>query len=421
MPKVVHLQIATESTGRIPLRLHKAFLKSGIDSSIITLRSSINDDEKIKQRGWVPKVLAWFDHLTQTFLNRHNKKEYGNFSFPVFGSNVSKMTDVQNADFIYVHWVLGGFFNFKSFKQVAMLGKPVIFFMHDMWNITGGCHHSFACEKYTEQCYNCQILSSENKKDRSYIEFKKKLKLYNRFNNLYFISPSRWLYDCARKSKLTQSKPIYYIPNLIDHSFFKPFNKNIAKKILNIELTDKVIAFGSVSINSPYKGWSYLKEALNILEKDKEFNTNITVLIFGSSHSKNITYSVPFKIRFMGFLRDEYSTLLAYNAADVFIAPSLADNLPTTVLESLSCGTPVVGFDVGGIPDMICHKVNGYLAKYKDAFDLYTGIKFCLNYKINGFSLPEFNEELIIEKHKELHRKLSNYSRLNTPNEESVI
>jgi glycosyltransferase involved in cell wall biosynthesis len=402
--KVVHLQIASESTGRAPLRLHRAFLQSGINSLMVTLRRSINDDEKIKQKKFWPKVLAWLDQSIQSYLNRNNRKEFGVFSYPVFGSDVSEMPAIKNAELIYIHWALGGFLNFESINKIAKLGKPVIFFMHDMWNITGGCHHSFTCQKYTEHCYNCQMLVPDKKKDRSYREFEKKLQLYSQFNNLYFIAPSKWLYNCAREATLTQSKPIYYIPNIIDHSLFKPFEKSVAKNILNIKVSDIVIAFGSASLNSPYKGWSYLKEALDILSKDENFKHEITVLIFGNGNNKAITEAIPFKIKLMGFLRDEYSTMLSYNAADVFIAPSVADNLPTTVLESLACGTPVIGFNVGGIPDMIRDRQNGYLAKYKDAYSIYEGIKFCIQNNLKGFTPREFDEDTILKKHIDLHR-----------------
>ncbi len=408
MTKVVHLQIASESTGRAPLRLHRAFLKSGIDSLMLTLRRSANDDETVKQKGYWPKISSWFDQRIQSYLNRNNRKEFGVFSYPILGTNISKLATVKNADLIYIHWALGGFLNLKNFTEIAKLGKPVIFFMHDMWNITGGCHYSFTCQKYITQCHTCQVLPHEKKKDRSLKEFKKKIEFYSGFNNLSFIAPSKWLYNCALESKLTCQKPVYYVPNIIDHSFFKPFDKKIAKTILNIHPSEIVIAFGSVTINSPYKGWQYLKEALTILYNDKTFNANITILIFGKGYNKKIAESVPFKIKFMGFLRDEYSTILAYNAADVFIAPSLADNLPTTVLESLSCGTPVVGFDVGGIPDMIKNKENGYLAQYRDANDIYEGIKFCLENKLIGYTLPQFDETFIINEHLDLHKKVKN-------------
>ncbi|HNF02863.1 MAG TPA: glycosyltransferase, partial [Ferruginibacter sp.] len=112
--------------------------------------------------------------------------------------------------------------------------------------------------------------------------------------------------------------------------------------------------------------------------------------------------AIPFKTRFVGFLKDEYSVSLVYNAANVFVVPSLADNLPTTVLESLSCGTPVVGFDVGGIPDMISHRENGYLARYKSAEDLAEGIRFCIKNQVKGRILANFEKDSVMKRHLDL-------------------
>ena len=401
MIKVVHLQIFTELTGRAALRLHRAFLKNGIDSSMITLRRAINDDEKIKQKGKISSIVARMDRSIQAYLNKNNIKELGTFTYPVLGSDVSQLGEVKKADIIYIHWALGGFLNLTSFEKLAKLGKPVIFFMHDMWNITGGCHHSFTCEKYKSHCFNCPILPGQKTKDLSFKGFEKKLNLYSKYNNFYFISPSKWLYECAKQSALTKNKPLFHIPNILEKNFFKPFDKAIAKNLLNLNPNEPVIAFGATSIDSPYKGWNYLLKALKILASETKFK-NMSVIVFGGGYKKEIADEIPFQTTFTGYLRDEYSPVMIYNAADVFIAQSLADNLPTTVLESLNCGTSVVGFEVGGIPDMISHKGNGYLAKYKDANDIVEGIKFCINNKVKGYSLPEFETHRILEKHKSL-------------------
>jgi glycosyltransferase involved in cell wall biosynthesis len=412
MIKVAQLQIFTESTGRAALRLHRAFLKNGIDSSMITLHRAVNDDEKIKQKGKLSSITARLDRSTQAYLNKNNIKEFGAFSYPILGSDISHLNEIRNADIIYIHWVLGGFLNLTDFEKLAKLGKPVIFFMHDMWNITGGCHHSFTCEKYKSHCFNCQVFPKQKIKDLSFKGFEKKLNLYSKYNNLYFIAPSKWLYECAKQSGLTKNKPLFHIPNIIEKDFFKPFDKTIAKKILNINPNEAVIAFGATSIDSPYKGWDYLLKALKILASEIEFK-KISVLIFGGGYKKEIAAEIPFQTIFTGYLRDEYSPVMIYNAADVFIAPSLADNLPTTILESLSCGTSVVGFNVGGIPDMIKHKENGYLAKYKDANDIAEGIKFCLNNKIKGYNLSEFDPPSILEQHKSLFRHVLSSVKLN--------
>ena len=168
MIKVVHLQAFSESTGKAALRLHKAFLNSGIDSCMITLRATINDDEKIKQKNKTSKRIAWLNNKLQNYLNRNNIKEFGAFSYPVLGTDVSGMQEIKNADFIYIHWALRGFLNFSSFSKLAKLGKPVIFFMHDMWDITGGCHHSFTCEKYQTHCNNCPMFPGHKIKDLSF-------------------------------------------------------------------------------------------------------------------------------------------------------------------------------------------------------------------------------------------------------------
>jgi len=408
--KVVQLQFSKESAGSAALRLHNAFIEEGIDSNIVSLnRDSINDD-KIKNLGKKSRIISKLDDKLKSYINRKNIKQYGSFSYPVLGIDVSGMKEIKNADIIYLHWVLGGFLNFSNIEKLLKLKKPVIIVMHDMWWITGGCHYSFTCEKYLSGCNNCQMFPGNKKNDLSARAFKKKLKLYAKYDNFYLVSPSQWLYDCAKKALLTRGKPAFYIPNAINNKLYKPFDKNIAKYILNIDSNDIVIAFGAVKVSSPYKGWPYLQKALEILKEDKSFS-NISVLIFGSGYNKQIADTIPFKTKFMGYLRDDYSISLAYNATDVFVAPSLADNQPTTVVESMCCGTAVVGFDVGGIPDMIAHKENGYLAEYKNADDIANGIKFCITNKIKGKMLPVFEKSEVVKKHIELMNSL--YTQVN--------
>ena len=415
MIKVVQLQYFSESTGRAALRLHKAFLCNGIHSTLISLKRGINDDERIVQKGKKPKLIAWLDGKLKTYIMRNNLKELGFFSYPILGTNVSKMKATKEADYIYIHWALGGFLNLSNMEQLARLQKPIIFFMHDMWPITGGCHQSLTCEKYKSHCFDCQIFPKTKKNDLSFKGFKKKLKFYSEYSNLFFISPSKWLFDCAKQSALTRNKPIFHIPNLLDHTIFKPLDKNTAKQIFNIDPNERVILFGATSISSPYKGWAYLLQALKNLSHEPNFK-NISILMFGGGYKKEIVDEIPFNTKFVGHLSDEYSTALVYNAADVFIAPSLADNLPTTILESLNCGTAVVGFNVGGIPDMIKHKQNGYLAQYKDTDDLSEGIKFCLENKLKGFNMPEFEPSAILNKHINLLNQIKLSGNMNLTN-----
>ena len=398
--RILHLQYKTTEASPAN-RLHKAFLKAGMDSSLLCLYNELDEQKPISSLGrkakWISRVNNWIE----TYLKRKMTSQYGIFSYPVIGSDISELDVVKDADVIYIHWVLNGFLSLDSFNQLLKLNKRIIFFMHDMWTITGGCHHSFGCDKYMNQCHNCKFFIGNKEKDLSYKEFNEKKKLFSTYENISFIAPSKWLFDCAKQSALTKEKPVFYIPNYLDDDIFKPFEKSVAKNLLNIDQDEIVIAFGAISIESPYKGWEYLKEALELLYQDGNFK-NVSILIFGSGYKKEITEAIPFKIKFVGYLSNEYAINLMYNAADVFIAPSIAEVFGYVILESLRCGTPVVAFNTGGIPDLIEHKENGYLAQYKDAKDLAAGIKYCLGNQIKGYALPQFEGNAIMNSHKEL-------------------
>lgn len=403
MLKVIHIQYATNSAGGVVPKLHQAFLDAYIDSKILILTKNRNDNDndRIVYLGKMPKVISLLDSIVGNFLSKKNRNEFGLFSYSFFGTNVSKVSQVKDADVIYLHWVHFGFLNLRSIELLARLKKPVVIFMHDMWAITGGCHSSFSCEKYKSHCNDCQVFSGSKKNDWSSRQFDKKYKLYSRYSNLYFVTPSKWLLDCTKESFLTRNKPSFCIPNIVDKKVYKPINKNIARQILNLNVDDIILAFGAVTISNPAKGWAYFKKALDILNSEYK-DSKITVLFFGDGFNKQIANEIPYKSISLGYLSDEYSTALAFNAADIFVAPTLADNLPTTVLQSLNCGTPVVGFNVGGVPDMIKHKSNGYLAKYKDEADLANGIDYCLKNKLDVTVPIEFDKNRIIEQHLDL-------------------
>jgi len=406
MTKVVHLQNHLPSSGNAAYRLHKALLEQGVNSSMLSLTSDVPTGKRVDKL----RLAAGFKAIVHGRL--HNKKinkvdeSYGMFSYPILGNNIVEHIMVQDADIIYLHWILGGFLNFKNIEDLAKLNKPIIIFMHDMWTITGGCHYSFSCENFKTDCSSCQMFPNGGA-DLPMKAFKKKLKLYNRYKNLHFLAPSTWLFDLANASNLTKGKHIVKIPNLVDTKPFKPVDKKAAREILGLDTSGTVILFGAASPLSPYKGWNFLIKALNHL-KSQENTENISVAIFGSDYDENIASSIPFKTYFLGRLRDEYSTAMAYNAADVFVAPSLAETFGLVILEAMRCETPVAAFNTGGVSDIIEHKKNGYLAKYKDAEDLAKGIQYCLSENLNIEVTPHLDANTIVNQHISLYKKLLN-------------
>lgn len=405
MKKIVQLQYRSSSAGDFAKRLHNEFEHLGISSTTVSLYSDVAGSDIQLNLGKKERLIARLDNRAHEYMMRNANENFGLFSYPLLGTNVAKLAQVQEADVIYLHWVLMGFMNLNHIEQLAKLGKPIVVIMHDMWYLTGGCHYSFDCDKYKNKCHNCQVFQGEKDRDLSTRGFEHKMKFFKKYNNLHFVSPSKWLYECAQESALTKDKPLYHIPNVLDRSRFKPVDKKVAKEILNIGQEEKVILFGAVSVTSPYKGWSYLKSALQSLYQ-QEHPENTTVVVFGSSNNQAMADSIPFKTRFLGRLHDEYTVALAYNAADVFVAPSLADNLPYTIFESLGCGTPVVAFHTGGIPDLIQHRINGYLARYKDSEDIAEGIQYCLTHDLKVQPPAELDNALSMQKHLELIHSL---------------
>jgi len=316
-----------------------------------------------------------------------------------------------NPDIIHLHWISKGFIQFKSLSD---FNKPIVWTMHDMWPFTGGCHYSGDCQKYTDFCGTCPMLKSEKVHDLSRRLNLAKHEIYNRIDNLIFVTPSHWLAECARQSSLLSKAQIYTIPNPIDTELFKPIDQIKARTGLGLPLREKIVLFTAMkAVEDERKGYRYLIEALS------KCNTGeILLMVVGSDKPTGIEPK-NLNIRFMGVIDDPETLSKCYNVCDVMALPSLQDNLPNTGMESLSCGKPVVAFNVGGIPDMIDHKKNGYLATYKSSEDLYEGIRWVLyeadkntlNLNARRKALNQYDQAIVMEKYLDLYRTILNKSK----------
>ncbi|QQO09822.1 glycosyltransferase [Breznakiella homolactica] len=407
--KLLHINTNDISGGAAiaAYRLHKAMRNCNIDSELLALHQSIKDQGDILT---LPKTLTPLDlyhRLKEKIWSTiYLSNKQGRFSRFKFGIKVTKYIDISKYNVIYLHWVNDSFINYQVLKKILKSGKPVFWVLHDMFPITGGCHHSFDCDKYQSVCNYCPYIKKKRKKDISFYQQKKKAKIFNKYKNLFFISPSKWLFDSIKKSFVTKTNKVFHIPNIIPENNFKPVDTLFSRDCLGLEYNKKIILFGADSaLSNPYKGFEYFSLALQALAIDPKIKRDdIEVLIFGSSYNKTIAEILPFKTHFLGKLSDVYSLNLAYNAANLFCVSSLADNLPNTILESLATHTPVVGFNIGGIPDLVNLKT-GYLANYKDIDDLKNGIMKCL-YSSKLFfdfsSISNYSAVPIINKHFEM-------------------
>ena len=287
------------------------------------------------------------------------------------GSDITKLREFQEADVIHLHWINQGMLSLSGIRKILQNGKPVVWTMHDIWPATAICHLTLGCRYFVNRCANCKYLpGGGGSNDLSSRIWQKKQQILAD-GNIYFVACSRWLESEAKSSALLKGQKITSIPNPIDTHFYKKGNKQEARQRLGLPLDKKLILFASQRVTNENKGMSYLVEALTKCQTPGE------IVILGG-HAEEVVGQLPMKAHPLGYVNDEQRIIDVYNAADVFVLPSLSENLPNTIMEAMACGVPCVAFKVGGIPEEIDHLKNGYVAAYRDAADLAKGIDWVL-------------------------------------------
>ena len=293
------------------------------------------------------------------------------------GTDITRMEAFHWADIIHLHWVNQGFLSLTDLERVMASGKPVVMTLHDQWYFTGICHYSSGCDKYRTQCEHCPMLKGPGM-DLARRVFDRKRAMYEG-RNLTFVGCSRWMADLARQSRLTQGHTVTNVPNAIDTDVFMPMDKLEARRRHQLPIDKKLILFGAQRITDERKGFSYLKEACeHIAMHHSSLPGQLGVVVLGGD-AQSVKEALPLPVYTVNYLNNEREIAELYNAADLFVTPSLQDNLPNTIVEAMACGVPCVGFNVGGIPEMIHHRQDGYVADYCDSLDFAQGIAWCLN------------------------------------------
>jgi glycosyltransferase involved in cell wall biosynthesis len=369
--KILHISTSDLDGGaaRAAYRLHQGLLKSQIDSQMLVRAKLSQDGTVIQHKPLLAQISSKVDGLP---LRSYPQRDLSMFSVQWFPDNIVAQVKKINPDIVHLHWTHNGFLSIES---LAKFGKPIVWTLHDMWAFTGGCHYTKECDRYMQGCGKCPQLSSYKEQDLSWKVWKRKRKAW-RDIELILVAPSQWMAKQAGQSPIFANCRIKTISNGIDVEIYKPIDKALARRILNLPEDLNLVLFGAGSTSSdPRKGFQFLIKALQHLDPQRWYQ-KLALMVFGESQSD--TLPVDFETYYVGRLNDENSLALAYAAADVFVAPSIQDNLPNTVVESLSCGTPSLAFNIGGMPDMIKSKENGYLADPFDTRALAEGLEWIL-------------------------------------------
>ena len=290
------------------------------------------------------------------------------------GTDITRLREFQEADVIHLHWINQGMLSLKNIRKILESGKPVVWTMHDIWPATAICHYCRSCEQYQVECTKCPLLPGGNMAKQ--VWNKKKRMLQGQC--ITFVCCSEWLAGEAKKSALLKGQRIVSIPNAIDSRAFRPQEKQQARQALGLPSNRRIILFVSQRVTDPRKGMNYFVEAIQQLVRQfPEMQENSGVAILGG-HAEEVASQLALPSYPLGYVSDPQRIVSVYNAADVFVLPSLEDNLPNTLMESMACGVPCVSFRVGGIPEMIDHQTNGYVAHPRDVEDLAHGIHYVL-------------------------------------------
>lgn len=378
--KVLHISTYDINGGasKAAYRIHRGLGDIGVNSQML-VQVKFSDDVNVISNATkidkkFPKFKPHIDSLPKLFFSYFDKNvEKTSFSLQWLPSFALSSIVQINPDVINLNWISGGFINIET---IAKLNKPIVWTLHDMWAFTGGCHYSQGCQLYEKNCGNCPQMPPKYNLDLSRWVWQRKAKSWNNLNGT-IVTPSHWLAKCAAFSSLFKDWDIRVIPYGLDTEIYKYYEKNLIRDKFNLPQDKLLILFGAENAtNDKRKGFHFLQSALDKL-KQTNWHDKCELVIFGASQSDVIS-DLGFNTHYLGRLNNEFTIAQVYAAADVFVAPSIEDNLPNTVLESLACCTPCVAFAIGGMPDMINHKQNGYLAQPYNIDDLANGITWVI-------------------------------------------
>lgn len=355
--------------------LYRQLNQMDVDCRMLVQYKQSNDSRVIAPTGWISHgagfIRPYLDALPVLFYRSRLSPPWSLAWLP---NNVPSMVSKISPEIIHLHGIGHGFL---SLDEIAHLNKPIIWTLHDSWAFTGGCHLPGGCERFFDRCGYCPQLNARHESDLSRWGWCRKTAIWPQLD-VTFVTPSHWLAGRAASSSLLGSKKIEVIPNGIDTTRFTPCDRGVAKAALGLPHDEYVVLYGAAAFTTDdNKGFHLIQEALKLVIARKT-KKKMTLVLFGDTNYKETEFQ-GISVRSYGSVSSEDQLVTIYGAADIFVLPSLQENLPNTVMEAMSCGTPCIAFDVGGVGDLISHGENGYLAKACSQHELAEGIMWMLS------------------------------------------
>ena len=373
--KVIHLNHSDVNGGaaRAAYRIHHSLLTAGVDSRMWVNKAASGDWTVEGPDSKLDKAIAAIRaHITMPLTKALKTDNPILHSPAVLRSQWVKRINACNADVVHLHWVQG---EMLSIADIGRIEKPVVWTLHDMWAFCGAEHYTVDF-RWRDGYRRDNRPAHESGFDLNRWSWKRKRKHWK--PPMHIVTPSHWLADCARESVIMSDWPVSVVPNCLDTQRWMPMDQPLARQLLGLPDDVPLLLFGAMGGGSdPRKGFDLLQEALKHL-RGQPISQGIELVVFGQSAPKDPP-AIGFPIHYTGHLFDDLSLRALYSAVDVMVVPSRQDNLPNTAVEAQASGTPVVAFDIGGLADIVEHKITGYLAKAFDVNDLASGITWMIS------------------------------------------
>ena len=384
--------------GKAAYKIFDALKNEGIDCEHKVL---ITDRDKISIKKKFLKFSNRFKNKFESLIYRFEKKEFNEYNslslFPTFEAR-----KINNSDFDIIHltWIN----DYINIEDLGKISKPIVWSLCDMWPISGANHY----DDYSEKAFwKEKNFSTYNFKNLSFDKWVIKRKINAWKNNINFVAPSNWIYNCAKDSVITNKFPIHKIPWPINRNIFKKKNKVEMKKKYGLPSEKKIVVFNSFSgIYNFRKGWDLFLKSTKLTKNDYD------IMVIGNTSSTDFYKDTKKKIHWMGKFNSDSKIAELINCGDIFLLPSRLDNLPQSGLEAQSCGLPIVAFDTNGLKDLVDHKINGFLSEPFNPISLAKGIDWVfenLDYLSNNSTrkaVQSWDAKIVAVKYKKLYENL---------------
>lgn len=373
-PLIVSTYDVAGGAGRAAYRLMNALSTQGGGAEMLVAHKDLQDPRIHAPTGQFAKLKARYGYpLMEQLFSRHAQADPSALFSPAkISGPVVRMAREIDADLVHLHWVCGGW---VRPEDIPHFDKPVVWTLHDMWAFTGGCHYDDGCGQFSDSCHHCPQLAKPGANDLAARLWRRKRRAWKP-GTITVVTPSRWLADEARRSALFREQRVEVIPNPLDLDIFQPRDQAMARTAFGLPQDKKIILFGAYGTGDPRKGFDLLEDAIKGLAAEG-WADRAAIAVFGGVAAKRSRLH-GFDVYHLGMLNDDIALALAYACANVTVVPSRQENLANIIAESLACGVPCVGFDIGGNGDLIDDRENGALADPFDPHSLGKNIVYVL-------------------------------------------